>query len=315
MDDPAKSLFDSLTSFASIQELIDGGEAEGQYLECKAPSSPQFNRDMRAKLARSASGFGNSGGGVIVWGVSTVKHEASDLDVLTQIEPIGNVKRLAQQIDRALPGLTVPRLAVAPSRMMHRVKGDTKGIVITYIPPTPGDPVQSTVDRNFYFRSGDGFHEMPYEMLQRMFAGAAGPLLTPVFNAKLVQRDETGAWKIPILISNHSSAAARDTNVSVGIENPGACLRVTSEGLHDESSLNPGQTIFMNELRSPIFRGLNHLAGTLVVEMKRGSRPKRILLLRVRVFADRMRATEWRFKVQLAQKGFSIKDIEEQFLY
>ncbi len=317
MADPARALFESLTTHARVQELIDAGDAEDQYLECKAPGGPQFNRDMRTKLARCGSGFGNSGGGVIVWGVSTVRHEASGLDVLTQIEPIGNVKRLAQQIDRALPGLTVPRLALQLSRILHRAKGDTKGLIITYIPPTPGDPVQSTADRRFYFRSGDEFIEMPYEMLKRMFAGAAGPILTPIFDARLVECDEKGAWKVPILLMNESSAAAKDTRVSVQVENPEACTSVTPSGVgfSDQSELNPGEIICSASVNAPIFRGLNQLVGRLRVEMKKGKRPRRILNLRIRVFADRMRATEWSFKVQLAKTGFQIKDVEERFVY
>ncbi len=149
MADPAKVLFDSLTTYSRVQDLIDAGEAEGQYLECKAPGSPQLTREMRSKLARSASGFGNSGGGVILWGVSTIPHQAPGLDVLTQIEPIGNVKRLAQQIDRELPALTMPRLAVDSSRILHAAKGDTKGIAATYIPPTPGDQSSQPWTRTF----------------------------------------------------------------------------------------------------------------------------------------------------------------------
>lgn len=317
MADPARALFDSLATYARIQELIDAGEAEDQYLECKAPHGPQFNRDMRAKLALCASGFGNSGGGVILWGVSTVKHEASGLDVLTQIEPIGNVKRLAQQVDRALPGLTDPQLALESSRILYRAKGDTKGVIVTYIPPTPGDPVQSTVDRHFHFRSGDEFIKMPYEMLRRMFAGAAGPVLRPILDARLVKCDEKGIWKVPIALYNESSAVARDTYVSVVIENPEACANVSPSGrvLVDESHLNPGQTLFGASVSSPIFRGLNHVVGWLEVEMKKGSRPRRILKLRVRVYAERMRATQWSFKVHLAKTGFSIRDVKERYVY
>ncbi len=315
MADPARALFESLTTHARVQELIDAGDAEDQYLECKAPHGPQFNRDMRTKLALCASGFGNSGGGVVLWGVSTVRHEASGLDVLTQIEPIGNVKRLAQQIDRALPGLTTPRLALEPSRMLHRAKVDIKGLIVTYIPPTPGDPVQSTVDRHFYFRSGDEFIKMPYEMLQRMFAGTAGPLLRPLLEAQLVQCDEKGIWRVPIVLRNESSAAARDANVTVWVENPEACASSSGEGLRDASDVNPGRTVFVSSVDAPVFRGLEQMVGWLAVEMKKGRRPRRILRLRIRVFADRMRATEWIFKIHLAKTGFSIRDVKERFVY
>ena len=238
LDSPALALFESLGAYSDVDELIEAGEAEGQYLECKAPHEPRLDRGMRAKLAEAAAGFANSGGGVILWGVSTDKHQASGLDVLTQMQPIGNVKGLAQQVDRALPGLTVPRLALQSSRILHRARGDTKGLIVTYVPPTPGDPVQSTVDRYFHFRSGDEFHEMPYELLKRMFAGAAGPILKPIFDARLVECDEKGAWKVPILLSNESSAAAKDTRVSVLVENPEACTSVTPSGKDSRISPN-----------------------------------------------------------------------------
>ena len=271
---------------------------------------------MRAKLARSASGFGNSGGGVIVWGVSTEKHSASGLDVLSQIEPIGNVKRLARQIDRALPGLTVPRLALESSRILHGVRGDTKGLIVTYIPPTPGDPVQSTVDRSFYFRSGDEFNEMPYEMLKRMFAGASGPLLHPSFDERIVKIGENGVWDVPIVINNESSATAREWSISVSILTPEACESVTASGrLQDASDVNPGETIFIASGNEPTFRGLGHTIGSLRVRMKSKKRPRRILGLRIQMFTDRMRATEWEYKIQLASNGFSIRGVKERFIY
>ncbi len=153
-------------------------------------------------------------------------------------------------------------------------------------------------------------------MLRRMFAGAVGPSLQPLLDGRLVKIDQDGTWSVPVVIANGSSAAAKETSIAVRVLNPQACQSVAGDGnLQDHSHLNPGETIFIAAGGSPIFRGLNRMIGSLRVRMKTAKRPKRILSLQVQVFADRMRATEWTFKVQLARKGFSIKDIRERFLY
>lgn len=315
MDTPARGLFDSLTSYQAVQQLIDEGEAEGQFLECKAPASPQLTREMKAKLAISASGFANSGGGLIVWGVGTTRHEATGLDVLSQIEPIGNVRRLAQQIDVSLAGLTMPALPLVPTRVLHERRGDTRGLAITFIPPTPGDPVQSTIDRQFHFRSADSFTTLPYEILKRMFTGAESPSLHPLLDASIV-KVEGAFWEIPIAIANESTASARDSTVVVTLLNKDACDSVSgTDGFRDVSHLNPGRTVLTSRADVPIFRGFNQVMGSVRVRMRTGKRPRRTLRLRVELFADRMRGKSWTLTLQLAKKGFSIKDVKETFVY
>ena len=48
--------FESLTTIRRIDEMIGGGEAEGLYLECKAPTDPRLSRDQKINLARAVSG-------------------------------------------------------------------------------------------------------------------------------------------------------------------------------------------------------------------------------------------------------------------
>ncbi len=314
-ESPAASLFETLTTYQAVEGLIDSGEAEGQYLECKAPQGPQFNRDMRAKLAVAASGFANSGGGVMLWGVSTTAQTHSNLDVLTQMQPIANIRRFAQQVDHWLPGLTTPRLQTKGTKVLRQSRRDTRGIAVTLIPPTAGDPVQSTMDSHFYLRVGDSFILAPYEILQRMFAGAAGPALEPIFQEDLVIRDDAGVWKFPILLRNNSSAAAKDAYLTLSITNPDACSSVKAEHLQAASDINPGETIFVGDVNGPVYKGLNTVVGYVRVAMKMGSRPRRVLHVKVQVFADRMRAKVWTFRIQLARSGFSVRNTDESFVY
>jgi len=315
MAEAAQQIFANLNRHSRIQQLIDDGEAEGVYLECKAPQAPRLSRGLKAQLAEAISGFSNTAGGVIIWGVSTTKHAQSGLDILTQIEPIANCNRFAQQIDRAIPTLTTPPIHTRPSRVLHKRKTETRGVVVTYIPQTTGDPIQSAVDRRWYLRSGDEFIEMPYQTLQRMFAATSSPDLHPVFHHELVSLGEDEAWKLPIAIENHSGAAAEHVHVSVEIINPSACEKIQAEKFRDVSYLNPGKCIYMVDYQGVIHRGLNELAGTLKVSMRKGKRPRRILRLIITIYASRMRARQWNVRVQLAKKGFSVRAAELEFLY
>lgn len=241
MSDAARQFYDSLTQYSDLQELINNGEAEGLYLECKAPGAPQLTRDIKSQLGRAVSGFSNTPGGVIIWGVSTTKHEHSGLDFLSQIEPIGNCKLFARQVERAIPTLTTPSVTTAETKVMLQNKTDTRGVVITYIPKLIGDPTPSNIDNIFYFRSGDDFSVAPYEMVKRLFAATDVPDLHVLFDGKLVKLGTDGTWEVPIALRNDSSAIAEQIYASVRVDNPSACDDIQLSGFIDASGINPGK--------------------------------------------------------------------------
>jgi hypothetical protein len=307
---------DHLTTYAALGELINDGEAEGQYLECKAPRSPRLDRSQRSELGQSLSGFGNSGGGLIIWGISTTRHEHSGLDVLSQREPIGNVRRFAQQVDAAIPGLALPVLQVPPTRVVLTRRDAERGIAVTYIPPSPGDPVQTTGDRHFWIRSGAEFVQAPYDLVRRMFTGADAPDLIPIFDPRLCSLEADGSWTITFGLANMSSAAAAQTTLTVTVLNPEAVETVVAvDGFQDIGAVNPGETMFGANLAATVYRGLNIVIGRLQVRMARGRRPRRVLRLGVNVFADRMRARRWEETIHLSRAGFSIRRSEQTYLY
>ncbi len=315
MSDPGRALFESLGGFSDLQQLISNGETEGPHLECKSPGIPQLNRGLKLQLAEAASGFANSGGGLVIWGMGTTRHTATGLDILTQIEPIGDCRNFAKQVDLSIPTVAYPSVKTAPSKVLLESTEVTRGVVITYIPPTGGDPVQSLLDREFYFRNGDHFDKMPYEILKRMFMGTSGPDLYPRFDASLVKLATDGSWEIPIILGNLSSAAAENTQLTVQVVNPDACESVRCERLDDQSGINPGFRIFMTDHSMPIYRGKEYLAGTLKVFMKKTDPGQPILKLLIELFSSGMRARRWYASLKQEDQGFSIEDLQDEYLY
>jgi hypothetical protein len=305
--EPSEVIYTSLSSFSDIQALIDGAEAEGLYLECKAPASPRLSREQKVALAKAVSGFANTSGGVILWGVSTTKHAHSDLDVLTQIEPIGNIGTFSRLVSNVIPTLTTPALTAASHRILRERQPDTRGILITYIPQVPSAPLQSNLDSLFYFRSGDEFVVAPYELVRRLFASSEAPDLHLVLAPALVKKRDDGSWLIPLAIQNRSSAIAEHVKLFLEVHNPDACETITASGLQDASDVNPGRTVFAGEVSGVVHRGLNEFLGSLVVRMRTAKRAKRILRISVSLYANRMRAIKDSFTIQLAKKGFSVR--------
>lgn len=316
MENASLKLFNSLDKYFDMEELINEGQTEGIYLECKSPLSPNLGQGLKAQLAEAISGFANTEGGIIIWGISTTKHAHSDLDILSQIEEIGNCNNFMRQIEKNCPILTTPSITSIQNKIIKKKKEDSKGIVITYIPKGLGDPIQSNMDRHFYFRNGDEFSKLPYEVLKRLFAATESPDLYVIFNSQLVVQKENNIWEIPIIITNQSSAVGEHSTIFIEVENMGDFESISSKDLQDCSELNPGKKLFSYELSgSVIHRGFNKLTGTLIVKIKTEKKDKGLLKIKIRIYANKMRAREEDMEIYLSKEGVSVKKIGEKYLY
>jgi hypothetical protein len=315
MQSAASQIFETLSSYVAVENMIESADSEGLHLECKAPTDPRLVREQKAKLAQAISGFANTAGGVIVWGVSTTKHEHSGLDVITQVEPIARIGMFADQVEKAVPTLTTPPILNSSTKVLKRASSDSKGVAVTIIPKAEGDPVQSNLDNLFYFRSGDEFVIAPYEMIRRLFSATQSPDLHAVFHSEIVTLLPDGRWEIPIAVRNDSSAIAENVVVYVSIANPDACENIECKGFRDVSSINPGKRVFSFTLTQVVHRGLNEMAGSLLFKMKVARRAKRNLGLSVTLYANRMRARRQEAKILLAKKGFSVLATSEVDVY
>ena len=222
---------------------------------------------------------------------------------------------MAGQLASVVPRLTTPPILNVTSKTIKRRPNDTKGIVATHIPKHLGDPVQSNEDNLFYFRSGDEFTVAPYEMIQRLFLATTSPDLHPVFKGALVKLAADGFWEVPISIENRSSAVGQHLMVSLEVLNPSACDEISVTGFRDVSQVNPGKTMFHNNPDIVVYRGMSSIIGRLRVKMKVVKRAKRILRLRILVYADKMRARQVEALVRLTKKQFSVELNKEAYLY
>lgn len=163
----------------AIDEFILIRKSEELFLEFKRSSDHGQGKRLsdtdRNNLAKAVSGFGNSEGGVIVWGVDC-SQDLDYADVAKAKFPIQNVRRFVSWLEAAISGCTVPP---HPGVRNHPVPIDEKGngFVVTYIPKSNHAPHQVVGSLQYYLRAGSSFSPIPHGILAGMFGRRPQPSL------------------------------------------------------------------------------------------------------------------------------------------
>lgn len=153
---------------AVIEELIKDQKLEEEFIDFKNYSKD--HNDNRNNLAKAISGFGNTSGGVLIWGVNCPSKGA-----LHQA-PFENYARFCENLNSEISRLTEPPLpGVHNFQVPSSVKG--KGYVITVIPKSDLPPHQVIKGKTYYMRVGDSFTPIPHGILESMFGRAPHPAL------------------------------------------------------------------------------------------------------------------------------------------
>lgn len=308
----SKFFYESLHNLSDLEKLIENGETEGIYLECKEVlgSLASINQEFQIHIAEAISSFANTEGGVIIFGMGTEKKGKESLDYLIRISPIGNARQFLSKLKAITPLLTKPR--VEPEFKILSKKNHTEGIVLMYIPKTSGDPVKSEKSHAFYIRAGEIDSDMSFEILKRMFLGTESPDLAFKFEREFVKKSDGRKWEFSVVVTNRSSKAAKDVKIEIVFIGD-SCSEITSPVFRDISNLNSGRKVFVKSLGDTIYKGLNLSAGNFFVTLKP---KKRSIEFRIKLYADEMIGRFQRFRLHLYGKdGPGIKMLREEFLY
>ena len=199
--DSAKILFDKITLDYINAEML-GKQFENNILECKQKDSPENgNIEMgdKAKFSKCLSGFANTGGGVVVFGLDARKQDG--IDEITAIVPISELKKFesglleieSRVVERNIQGVEYKRLETEPE----------KGLLAVYIPQSLTPPHRSLVDRHFYIRAGGTFQPLDLPLIEDLFQRRLHPALS--FEAKV-----TDGLNIYIYLQNTGEATAKN---------------------------------------------------------------------------------------------------------
>ncbi len=153
----AEDLFARLEAggVAYVDELIATRKSEELFLDLKRSANngaeARLNDNDRNNLAVAISGFGNSEGGVIVWGVDCARDPEMG-DVARAKVPVANATRFVSLLEGAVSGCTLP-----PHNLVRSIgilePGSDNGFIATIIPKSSSAPHQVVGSGRYYIQA------------------------------------------------------------------------------------------------------------------------------------------------------------------
>jgi hypothetical protein len=219
---------------AAIETLISESAPEELFLEFKRSAddgqgSCLHERD-RTHLRKAISGFANSEGGVVVWGIDCSK-KADIGDVASAKVPLTNPARFVSWLEGAISGCTVPPVTGVRSISIP-ISGDL-GFVATYIPQSSHAPHQMTGESRYMIRAGSNFVPAPHGVVAGLFGKPPHPVVFPNFILKPIAfKEEYVEAGVSIVLVNNGQVVAEDLFVSIwtpGAPKSGQRIGIDSE--------------------------------------------------------------------------------------
>jgi hypothetical protein len=210
---------------AAIDEFILTRKSEELFLDFKRSADNGnekiLHQNDRDNLAKAISGFGNSEGGVIVWGVDC--SPAQDLaDVAKTKIPINNVKRFLSWLEGAVSGCTIPP-HIGVQHHCITINNQVDGFVASVIPKSMHAPHQVVGKLQYFIRAGSNFVPTPHAVLAGMFGRRPQPNVFHQLSAGQVKLfKEKIEMQVGFLLRNQGPGIATDLFINVMvISNPG----------------------------------------------------------------------------------------------
>ena len=205
-----REYFDELT-IQGIENLVAARQEEHVSLEFKTVSDAELKKEGdRKHLAEAVSGFANSVGGIVVWGIATEKVRPGH-EVAAKIAPIPAVRHFVNRLEEATPFVVTPPLA----GVLHRAfeHPDRSGFAVTYVPESDAGPHMALLGHDRFFkRAGDRFYRMAQFDIADMFGRRQKPVLRLSYDMQFASsgwRDVTRhEVRILLTITNDGRASA-----------------------------------------------------------------------------------------------------------
>ena len=258
----AKELFEKIKNEgkSAIEEFILTRKTEELFLDFKRSaddgSGQRLNQNDWKNLAKAISGFGNSEGGVVIWGVDCSK-DFDGSDVARAEYPITNVKRFVSWLEGAISGCTIPPHTGVQNQFLE-IDNKGNGFVVTYIPKSEHAPHQEISSRRYFIRSGSDFIPTPHDVLAGMFGKRPQPKVRKNFHMFPLQsnkQEKSIIVPIGFHFFNDGPGVALDLFASLHFfSTPGPNCKISYEKRHPDFKEYGSYDYFYSIISSPNLR-------------------------------------------------------------
>ena len=179
----AKLLFDRIVgdsdAVATIEKMVADHWPETEYLDFKTAGA---EGDNRKNWSIALSGFGNTEGGVIVWGVEAKGTPSPDgsgrkIDTAIQCKLVRHPLTFGQLLKDTQLQAVIEPLRGVEIKAWESTPGE--GYVVCYVPEGEYKPYRADLEpsHQYWQRIGDKFVVLPHSLLRSLFYPRSHPIL------------------------------------------------------------------------------------------------------------------------------------------
>jgi hypothetical protein len=212
-----KSQLDPAAFLKAMADPASPPTFESDYLDFKAKPDPDpKNSKLKEIWYEALSGFGNSGGGVLVWGIDARKDPATGIDAACAVKPIQNPNGFKSLLIELQRGATDPPLGDVKIETWESSPGE--GFVVCLIPSGLFKPYRAEVSgkKQFIMRSVDTFYVPSVAVIRSLFYPQSHAVfrvqanLTWTLGLKEQPCPDRARFSCGVYIHNQGTATARD---------------------------------------------------------------------------------------------------------
>lgn len=261
--------FDGLT-LAKVEDFISQNQEEHLNLDFKTINNSDLSHsDDKKNLAKSLSGFANSSGGIIVWGIDARKN-SDGVDCASARKEIDRLALFVSRLNELTGNATSP--IVDGVRHKAIPIGGDRGFALTLVPGSDSGPHMAKFSEDRYYkRSGDSFYRMEHFDIEDMFGRRAKPELVMEIKARRCHGDEQ-VFVLSLMNSGRGTAKAPYLKLKL----PPGCNRNRygvdgncNEGLPQRVSQDASALIFGGSADTIIHPGTSHDICAIEFDFKR----------------------------------------------
>lgn len=209
-------------SLQALDDFITNDQEEHLQLDFKTISRANLSsRDDRKNLAVAISGFANSEGGLIIWGINARKN-ASGVDCASGKQEIDSLTQFITRLNQ-FTGQAVSPLV---DGIQHREipASNDKGFAVTIVPESDSGPHMAKLGEDRYYkRSGDSFYRMEHFDIEDMFGRRRRPRLSLTTEVTEIRRHGKPDAELLILMSIENRGRGTAKAPFLSVELPEGC--------------------------------------------------------------------------------------------
>lgn len=203
-----------------LDEFIAEKQEENLHLDFKLVNEAGMSRDDRKNLAKALSGFANSDGGIVIWGIDARPND-DGINCAVEKRAISPLSKFIAKLNEYTESHVNPDVEGVVHKKIA-VRGDS-GFAVTSIPASDSGPhmTKGGEDR-YYKRSGDRFIKMEHFDIEDMFGRRVRPNLSLCYHVTrgLSRQEDKLSFFIILSIFNDGRGTARAPYLSIGIQGP-----------------------------------------------------------------------------------------------